>query len=133
LPPGRVNSHVATRGNCWGAYAQILPQMEQQAVFNAFNFNVYPDTDYTSTIAAANSTGAVSFISALICPSDSSPRLVQVGNAMYATHNYLLNVGSGYAVVPTPSPTYAGWTSPNGVLFENTAVPLASIIDGTSA
>src|SRR5213080_1843069 len=38
LPPGRVNSHVAGQGNCWGAYAEILNQMEQQQVYNSFNF-----------------------------------------------------------------------------------------------
>ena len=37
------------------------PQLEMQTLFNAFNFSLNPDPDYTSTIAAANSTGAVTF------------------------------------------------------------------------
>src|SRR5579884_3522722 len=44
LPPGRINTHIAGAGDCWGLYAQILPQMEMQAVFNAFNFSLAPDT-----------------------------------------------------------------------------------------
>src|SRR5436305_11412170 len=38
FPPGRINSHIAGWGQCWGAYAQLLPFMEQQPVYNAFNF-----------------------------------------------------------------------------------------------
>src|SRR5208337_3718213 len=45
LPPGRINSHIAGLGNCWGTYAQLLPQLEQQVIFNAFNFNLPPDVD----------------------------------------------------------------------------------------
>src|SRR4051812_21998654 len=39
FPPGRINSHVAGLGNCWGAYAQLMPYLEQKAVFDAFNFS----------------------------------------------------------------------------------------------
>ena len=34
LPPGRFNSHVAGHGNCWGTYSQLLPQLDQAAIFN---------------------------------------------------------------------------------------------------
>src|ERR1700748_2445726 len=40
MPPGRVNSHITGQGNCWGAYAQILPQLGEQPVFDSFNFNL---------------------------------------------------------------------------------------------
>ena len=70
LPPGRINSHIAGLGNCWGAYAQLLPQLDQQAIFNSFNFNLPPDVDDspTVTLAVANITGFQSFINTLICP-----------------------------------------------------------------
>src|SRR6516164_5286549 len=45
LPPGRFNSHITGHGNCWGLYSQLLPQLDQTAIFNAFNFNLPPDTD----------------------------------------------------------------------------------------
>jgi len=40
FPPGRINSHITGMGNTWGAYAQLLPQLEQTQVFNAFNLGV---------------------------------------------------------------------------------------------
>src|SRR3954470_15602144 len=95
FPPGRINSHVAGMGNCWGMYAQILPQMEQQTVFDSFNFRLPPDTDPTSTLAAANVTGAVTFRGALLCPSDTGETLILVNNGYNAVHNYPVNTGSG--------------------------------------
>jgi prepilin-type N-terminal cleavage/methylation domain-containing protein/prepilin-type processing-associated H-X9-DG protein len=130
MPPGRVNSHITGHGNCWGAYSQLLGQMEQQTLFNAFNFDLPPDTDPTTTLAAGNVTAFESFLNVLICPSDSAAVLVPVGNGRYATHNYPMCVGSGYSVVPTPAAPLAD--VPSGVLYENSATRLAEIIDGTS-
>ena len=133
LPPGRVNTHIAGRGNCWGAYAELLGQMEQQQLFNSFNFNLPPDTDPTTTLAAANSTGFMTLINSLICPSDPAPAaLVQIAGGFYGVHNYNMCTGSNYSVVQVPSGNLAG-NYPNGVLFENSAVTLAAITDGTSA
>ncbi|GAC1448734.1 MAG: DUF1559 domain-containing protein [Isosphaeraceae bacterium] len=134
FPPGRINSHRARRGNCWGAYAQLLAQLESQAVYDAFNFSVPPDTDYTNTPSAANSTGVRVFIQTLLCPSDSAPTLIAVptgGGAVFATHNYLLNVGSNYPVVQKPAAPLSG--APNGVFFENSRVGIADVVDGTSS
>jgi prepilin-type N-terminal cleavage/methylation domain-containing protein/prepilin-type processing-associated H-X9-DG protein len=130
LPPARVNSHITGRGNCWGAYSQLLPQLEQQGVFNSFNFDLPPDTDPTTTLAAANVTGFTTFLNTLLCPSDSPGVLVPVGNGRYATHNYPMCAGSNYSVVPVPAPPLTA--IPNGVLFENYCVRLAEITDGTS-
>ncbi len=129
FPPGRINTYVAGNGHCWGAYSQLMPQLELQNVFNAMNFSMNPDPDYTSTSAAANMTAAVTVLNTLYCPSDPGPQMVQVGGGMYAGHNYLLNVGSGYSVVRNPP---APMTAPNGILFENSAVTLAVITDGSS-
>jgi prepilin-type N-terminal cleavage/methylation domain-containing protein/prepilin-type processing-associated H-X9-DG protein len=130
LPPGRVNSHVAGQGNCWGLYAQILPQMEQAALFNSFNFNLPPDTDPTITLSAANSTGFGTFINTLLCPSDLAPTLITVSNGLFATHNYNMNVGSNYPVVQNPASPLTGL--PNGPFFENSSVSPAGFVDGTS-
>ena len=46
LPPGRFNTHIAGQGNCWGLYSQLLPQLDQTAIFNSFNFNLPPDTTH---------------------------------------------------------------------------------------
>ena len=42
--------------------------------------------------------------------------MVPVGGGPYATHNYLLNVGSGFSVVQNAP---SGAFPPNGILFEN--------------
>src|SRR6187431_831654 len=88
FPPGRINTYVAGNGHCWGAYAQMMPQLELQALFNAMNFGMNPDPDYTTTSAAANSTSAITVVNSLICPSDGGPPAVLVGGGLYAGHNY---------------------------------------------
>ena len=132
LPPGRINSHIAGLGNCWGVYAQLLPQLDQQVIYNTFNFNLPPDVDTapTVTLAEANSTGFMSFIDTLLCPTDSQPVLVTVSATLNATHNYNVNTGSAYPVVQFPAAPLTG--VPNGPFFENSRVSPANFVDGTS-
>jgi len=130
FPPGRINSYIAGKGNCWGTYAQLLPYLEESVRFNALNYSISPDTDYTTTIASANSTVTVTVMNTLICPSDGSVPLAFVGGGLYAGHNYLLNVGSEYSVVQTPP---APMVPPTGIFFENSRVRFADITDGTSS
>ncbi len=130
MPPGRINSHIAHKGNCWGAFAQMLPQFDQQNVYNSFNFNLAPDANADGSTNMENSTGYRSFIQTLLCPSDSSAVLIPAGSGLFATHNYNMNTGSGYSVVQTPIAPLTDL--PNGVLFENSAVSPADITDGMS-
>ena len=48
----------------------------------------------------------------------------------FATHNYDLNVGSGYPVVQNPIPPLSG--TPNGPFFENSRIGPAAFTDGMS-
>jgi prepilin-type N-terminal cleavage/methylation domain-containing protein/prepilin-type processing-associated H-X9-DG protein len=132
LPPGRINSHIAGLGNCWGMYAQLLPQLDQQVIFNAFNFNLPPDVDTSPTVttAEANSTGFMSFINTLLCPSDSAPVLITVAQTLNATHNYNVNTGSAYPVVQASVWPYTGF--PNGPFFENSRSSPSTFVDGMS-
>ena len=98
----------------------LLPQMEQQPLFNAFNFSrghFAPGTP--------NNTVTNTQIAALICPSDGYKRPWTAG-----THNYVSNMGgpgtiarfTGTMVPPDPW----GW-------YKNTGpVGIESILDGTS-
>jgi prepilin-type processing-associated H-X9-DG protein/prepilin-type N-terminal cleavage/methylation domain-containing protein len=129
FPPGRINTYIPRNGHCWGAYSQMLPFVEQQAIFNSMNFSMNPDPDYTVASSVVNMTAALVTVNTFLCPGDAGPTLVQVGGGMYSVHNYLLNVGSGYSVVQNPP---AGMTPPDGILFENSAVRIAGITDGTS-
>jgi prepilin-type N-terminal cleavage/methylation domain-containing protein/prepilin-type processing-associated H-X9-DG protein len=127
LPPGRFNSHIAGHGNCWGTYSQLLPEIDQTGIFNAFNFNLPPDTD---TLSASNSTGFEAFLTTLLCPSDSAPVLITVGGGQFATHNYNVNTGNTYPVLQNPLPPLTGM--PNGPFFENSRVGPADFTDGMS-
>ena len=129
FPPGRINTGVAGQGHCWSAYSQLMPHLEFSTLFNAMNFAVNPDPDYTTSSAAANLTAAVTVVETLLCPSDGGNPLVQVGGGLYASHNYPLNVGSGCAVSQRPA---APGTAPDGIFFENSAVRIADVLDGTS-
>jgi prepilin-type N-terminal cleavage/methylation domain-containing protein/prepilin-type processing-associated H-X9-DG protein len=132
LPPGRINSHIAGLGNCWGMYAQMLGQLDQQVLYSACNFSLPPDVDTapTVTLALANSTVYSTFINTLICPTDSAPVLVTVSNTLNATHNYNMNTGSAYPIVQYPTAPLIG--VPNGPFFENSRTSPASFLDGTS-
>jgi hypothetical protein len=66
----------------------------------------------------------------LICPTDSAPQLITVSGVQFATHNYNLNVGSGYPVVQYPIAPLTG--SPNGPFFENSKIGPESFTDGLS-
>jgi prepilin-type N-terminal cleavage/methylation domain-containing protein/prepilin-type processing-associated H-X9-DG protein len=127
LPPGRFNTYIAGNGNCWGAYSQLLPQLDQTNIFNSFNFNLAPDSTTTSV---SNATGFQTFLNSLICPSDSSAELIVVGGEPFATHNYNLNTGSGYPVVQNPLPPLTGM--PNGPFFENARIGPQNFTDGMS-
>jgi prepilin-type processing-associated H-X9-DG protein len=127
LPPGRFNTYISGQGNCWGAYSQLLPQLDQVAVFNSLNFNLAPDSTTTSV---SNSTGFQTFINSLLCPTDSVPQLITVSGSQFATHNYNLNTGSGYSVVQNPVTPLVG--VPNGPFYENSKVGPAAFVDGMS-
>src|ERR1700728_25774 len=45
FPPGRFNTHITGNGNVWGGYSQLLPQLEQQALYNSFNFGLAPELE----------------------------------------------------------------------------------------
>ena len=127
MPPGRFNSHIAGHGNCWGAYSQLAPYLEQTNIYNAFNFNLPPDTD---VLAVSNATGFQTFLTTLLCPTDSAPELITVSGVQFATHNYNLNTGSGYSVLQNPLTPLVG--AANGPFFENSRMTPASFTDGMS-
>jgi prepilin-type N-terminal cleavage/methylation domain-containing protein/prepilin-type processing-associated H-X9-DG protein len=127
LPPGRFNSHIAGHGNCWGAYSQLVPYLEQTGIYNAFNFSLPPDTD---VLAVSNSTGFQAFLGALLCPTDSPQELITVSGVQFATHNYDLNTGSGYSVLQNPLTPLVG--PANGPFPENGRISPANFIDGMS-
>ena len=53
-------------------FALILPQLEQQTIWNAINFNLAPGghTYYGIDAGAANFTGMSKTVASYVCPSD---------------------------------------------------------------
>ena len=139
LPPGRIvnispgddrtssaNSGATTgNGDCFSAFAQLMPQLDQGALFNQIDFNHGPDT-------ASNNAPSETPIAAFICPSDSSlrsyPQATDAGGGLVAVTNYALNTGTTFSV-STNNPSGNPVT---GIFFENSKVRFADITDGTS-
>jgi len=135
FPPGRIvsisagddftaaaNGNATTgNGNCFSAFAQMLPQLDQGVIFNQINFNSGPDT-------TANNTMSIVQPPLFLCPSDSSARALVQGPGFAGVTNYVLNTGTTFPV----SPNNPARTPVTGIFFENSRVRLADIADGSS-
>ena len=111
-------------GQGWGWGSMILPQLEQQSIFNAINFNL------TMTFPA-NATAQLLRVTTYLCPSDATPTTVPVRDQTNTTTVY--NVGTGnyvgmYGLGEIGEAPGAG----NGMFFRNSKINFAQIIDGTS-
>ncbi|MCC7422889.1 MAG: DUF1559 domain-containing protein [Planctomycetaceae bacterium] len=135
LPPGRIvnvsptddgtsgaNSGATTgNGNCFSAFAQMLPQLDQAVMFHRINFNTGPDTAANNDIVDVQPT-------VFLCPSDSGASALAQGTGMVGVTNYVMNTGTTFPV----SPRNPGGTAVTGVFYENSKVRLSDISDGTS-
>jgi prepilin-type N-terminal cleavage/methylation domain-containing protein len=135
LPPGYLSSYDPTissdTGPGWGWGSMILPQFEQQPVFNAVNFVVpihYPD----------HSTVRSTLLSSFVCPSDEMPRI------WTATFGFVRVVFGRVIsdIVPicdVPASNYVGvfgvgepGVDGDGVFFRGSALGFNAITDGLS-
>ena len=55
-----------------GGYSQILPQLDQQAIFNSFNFSLAPELETKPPIGRGQLDRCGTFINSLICPTDAA-------------------------------------------------------------
>ncbi|SIO42027.1 prepilin-type N-terminal cleavage/methylation domain-containing protein/prepilin-type processing-associated H-X9-DG domain-containing protein [Singulisphaera sp. GP187] len=119
--------HGVRSWNDWGAIIMLLPNLEQQNVFNNFNFNSALGGSTSGSVRSAggaNTTSSTVQLNVILCPSDRD-RLTS-----YTAHlNYCFNVGSdlaseqGYSQFQGPFVSGAG-SQKNG--------NMAAITDGTS-
>ena len=130
FPPGRLRSTVDRNGRCFSAYAYLLPHLDQVPIYNATNFNLNPDNAPNATAAGEtvlqpeNTTCLFTNLAVLLCPSD-----IFVPRAdNKALHNYPLNTGTTFPVSPR-NPTGISVT---GIFFENSAIGVQGITDGSS-
>ena len=135
FPPGRIvnisptddrtasaNGGATTgNGDCFSAFAQLLPQLDQSVIYNQINFNSGPDT-------AANNSMSIIQPPVFQCPSDSGARALAQGSGFAGVTNYVMNTGTTFSVsVNNPSATPV-----TGIFFENSSIRLADIVDGSS-
>lgn len=126
-PAGQIQS--------WGwSYSwslSITPQMEQQPVYNAFNFDAGIFGNASGyTYQRANTTVAYLQIGYLLCPSEN---LNQAPQTPYGTSNYVGNYG-GPGVIRTYTGIFVPFGGANGWTSDSNAGPvgMSGILDGTS-
>jgi len=107
LPPG-------VKSCCWGTWILfLLPQIEQQPLFNAWNFGgdyLYYQGVYDAPLryaGVANATVSATRINAYMCPSDGNNTSLStigptIGGVKYSTtsQNYVVNFGNLHTAQP---------------------------------
>jgi prepilin-type N-terminal cleavage/methylation domain-containing protein/prepilin-type processing-associated H-X9-DG protein len=125
FPPGRVRLRADFEGRCFSTLTQILPQLEQNATFNSINFSLNADDENDVDLGGApNATVRYSVVSTFLCPSDFDQKVWD----QRAPTNYLVNTGTTYPI----SPFCLSKLPITGIFFDNSAVRVADITDGTS-
>ena len=111
----------------WSAQSQILPGLEQAALFNALNFAFVP-WGHHPTLSAANRTALSTQVAAFLCPSDSD----QIDEPHGLAHNsYRGNAGTQPINLVSKPGAKIG---PNdGVFWYQSATRAADFLDGTSS
>jgi prepilin-type N-terminal cleavage/methylation domain-containing protein/prepilin-type processing-associated H-X9-DG protein len=139
LPPGGFTRHATLPGSKWNfsPFVSMLPYLEQQAVFNAVNFdwNVY---------AGENVTIAGIGLSAFWCPSDASVSVLPSadltnypgappGDWKQAYSSYGGVVGAWSLRLHIDNPTFAlRKANMTGLIYAHSSTRLAEITDGAS-
>lgn len=135
FPPGRIvfisstddftasaNGNATTgNGDCFSAFAQMLPQLDQSVIYNQINFSSGPDT-------AANNNLVILQPPVFLCPSDTGNKALVQGPGFVGVTNYVMNTGTTFPV----SPKNPGGTPVTGIFFENSRVRFSDISDGAS-
>lgn len=117
LPPGYDH-------NSFSSFAYILPFMEEGNIYNEINFTV----KYSSSV---NAPAMGAWVKSYICPSDIHTQVP----SQWAPSNYRVNQGNNllWGLPPTTtSNVNYGMPAPDGPFYENSAVKLINITDGTS-
>jgi prepilin-type N-terminal cleavage/methylation domain-containing protein/prepilin-type processing-associated H-X9-DG protein len=104
----------------FSALSQVLPYLEQPALFNSLNFSL-PNGDPT------NLTVLMTKVGGFICPSDVADTHPEYG----APTNYMADMGS-WIVWQWAADANVSLPPPNGVFYGNSSTKFADITDGLS-
>jgi prepilin-type N-terminal cleavage/methylation domain-containing protein/prepilin-type processing-associated H-X9-DG protein len=141
-----VPAHTLDNSQTWGWFApwtaMILPDIEQNPLYNALNFNVpMLELGFISPFYGANTTVGLASINILFCPSESLSKSPSFTNVEYAMSNYAGNYGGpamirscNGTVIPVRNNLIFGLMGLLGsqVPISPGPVRLAGITDGTS-
>jgi prepilin-type N-terminal cleavage/methylation domain-containing protein/prepilin-type processing-associated H-X9-DG protein len=135
-PPGAVLTGTMNRDSDFSAHARLLGFMEQQALYNAMNFNwgIFNDTPGTPV----NSTVAVTRLSAFLCPSNPAvswlfapgesaplPSFTAPGNSYFVSEGSTIEFSQEQTGGPPNGPF--SFLGPAG-----RPIGLSDVLDGTS-
>jgi len=123
LPSARTGSP-----HLWSALAQILPNIEGGAVFNAINFNFTSLPSAAEPLGIVNTTATRMIVSTFLCPSDGRQDRLDPN---FGPNNYVANAGTGLQNGGSFRPE-DGTQRIDGVFFERSAVRFPEITDGLS-
>jgi prepilin-type N-terminal cleavage/methylation domain-containing protein/prepilin-type processing-associated H-X9-DG protein len=148
LPVGSFNLRQDWPANGTNWRALILPFIEQRVIHDQLSFTNQAPSFMAGGAAGANALIGNEFLRHLMveayrCP---STQIMPFENAQGVTHNNqqeTLNVnyaGNQGAARPVPGidpirgtrDCQQGWSCDNGVLFQNQAIGMAAVVDGTS-
>jgi prepilin-type N-terminal cleavage/methylation domain-containing protein/prepilin-type processing-associated H-X9-DG protein len=115
---------------CWSAHGQMLPQLEQSALYNSINFTFGVDTPTGSSSYVSNSTAIYTKVQVFFCPSDPNITAQPSGNNYFGcvgtTSNFILPGGDPNAIATLADhPT-------TGLFAFQVSYGLNNCIDGTS-
>ena len=136
FPPGRIvyispgddgtaaaNGNATTgRGDCFSAFAEMLPQLDQGPLYNQIDFNNGPDTAANNQIVGVQP-------AVFLCPSDLETKALTQGTTFVGVTNYVMNTGTTFPV----SPTNPSGPRVTGIFFENSRVKFRDLTDGSSS
>jgi prepilin-type N-terminal cleavage/methylation domain-containing protein/prepilin-type processing-associated H-X9-DG protein len=139
IAPGNTSCSTAA-GACWfghSAFNFILPYMEQNAQYSAFNFGGVANS-------VRNFTGIQSTVSSFICPSDLpigpipatgtySPAQTSYGMSRGTQENIYENwATTSWPDNAAPNPAHCNAAVGNGMFGAEGSIRIAEVIDGTS-
>jgi len=151
MPPGLGQYPWQGGGTRANAVAQILPFLEQSAMYSAFNFDF--NVNLTGP-TSPNNTAQTQIVNAFVCPSDPSSSRLLAGSSQLGYNNYFASTGNtaalelGTSTWMEPNSTYSGifnfrlnrgatssvvnGRQTNPEYYKCSATSIAEIIDGTS-
>ena len=102
----------------WSPHAQMLGNMEQNAIYNACNFNWAPDRDSCGQVMASNinKTVTVTIVNSFLCPSDPNSGTSRINNYYGST---------GTTTTPNPQ-------TPTGLFGKYNSFGIRDCTDGSS-